>query len=69
MFRTEIVRHIGMYNEEMLLAEEIEFQNRFEAKYKISHIGLPLYRYCQHGDNLTGDSDLYGQFKEKLNEK
>ena len=69
MFKTEVIRQIGMYNEEMLLAEEIEFQKRFEQYHQIVHINLPLYRYCQHDNNLTKDAELYVKFKEKLDEK
>jgi glycosyltransferase involved in cell wall biosynthesis len=68
MFKTEVIKQVGMYNEEMILAEEIEFQKRFEKYYQISHINLPLYRYCQHDGNITKDTGLYEEFKEKIDE-
>ena len=69
MFKTEVIRQIGMYNEEMLLAEEVEFQKRFEKYHQISHINLPLYRYCQHVGNITNNTEMYEHFKDKIDEK
>ena len=68
MFKTEIIKIVGNYDEKMLLAEEIEFRNRVQKLYKIHNIALPLYRYVQHDENITNDIEKYNYFKKKLNE-
>jgi hypothetical protein len=42
-----------MYDEKFLLDEEKELRKRFEKKYNIHRIPLPLYRYRRHNSNLT----------------
>lgn len=66
MFRTEIIKVIGAYNEEMLLGEEVEFRSRLEKEYKIHRIALPLYRYVQHDNNISNNKDLYDYYKGKI---
>ena len=53
IFRTENLIDIGMYDEKFLLDEEKELRKRFEKKYNIHRIPLPLYRYRRHNNNLT----------------
>ena len=45
MFRHENLVEIGLYDEKQLLHEEKELRLRFEKKYSIKRIQLPLYRY------------------------
>lgn len=68
MFRTEIIKVIGMYNEKMLLAEEIDFRNRVMERFKIHRIELPLYRYVQHDNNITNNKELYDYYKDRIDE-
>ena len=55
MFRIEHLINIGMYDEKFLLNEEKDLRIRFEKKYKIIRIELPLYRYRMHENNNTKD--------------
>ena len=59
MFRIEHLIEIGLYNEKFLLHEEKELRNRFEKKYSITRIPLPLYRYRKHSSNMTNDKKKY----------
>lgn len=69
MFRKENLIRIGLYNEEMLLCEDEELRQRYEAKYKIGYVHLPLYRYTKHDQNLTNNVELHNQFRRKLKSK
>ena len=68
MFRTEILKIIGMYHEDMHMGEEIEFLRRFNEKYQLSFVSIPLYRYCIHDGNMTNDKSRYDFFKKKIKE-
>ncbi len=63
MFKTDHLVQIGLYNENFLLHEEKELRTRFEKKYSIDRIPLPLYRYRKHSSNMTNDKK---KFKTKL---
>lgn len=68
MFRTEIIKVTGLYDEKMLLAEEIEFRKRVTEHFTIDRVALPLYRYTQHEHNLTNDDELYKHYIGKIND-
>ena len=53
MFRREHLIDIGLYNPEYRLNEDKELIKRFEKKYKIERLPIPLYKYYLHGDNMT----------------
>ncbi len=63
MFKTSHLLEIGLYNEKFLLHEEKELRARFEKKYSVSRVPLPLYRYRKHTSNMTNDKK---KFKKKL---
>ena len=63
MFKTNHLLEIGLYNEKFLLHEEKELRARFEKKYSINRVPLPLYRYRKHSSNMTNDKKKY---KKKL---
>ena len=44
MFRIENLIEIGLYDDEFLMHEDKELMLRFEKKYKVHRIELPLYR-------------------------
>jgi len=69
MFRKEHLFEIGLYDEEFHCQEERELRIRFEKKYKISRLELPLYRYRRHDKNITNDSNKMEQHRLKLIEK
>ena len=53
MFRREHLIDIGLYNKKYRLNEDKELVERFEKKYKIHRLPIPLYKYYLHGDNMT----------------
>ena len=61
MFKTQNLVEIGLYNEKFLLHEEKELRLRFEKKYKINRVELPLYRYRKHTSNMTNDKKNFDQ--------
>jgi glycosyltransferase involved in cell wall biosynthesis len=65
MFRRTILNEIGMYDTNMLLAEEIEFMQRFKARFELKHVEIALYRYTQRSGSLTSNKELYEAYKEK----
>lgn len=69
MFRMEHLIDIGLYDEDFLAREEEDLRLRFEKKYKIFNIPLPLYRYTKHSSNLTSNNKVMDEHLEKLNKK
>ena len=69
MFKRTILKKVGLYNPEFLLAEEVEFMARFKKHYKLKYIEIPLYRYTQHGNSLTSDVQRYEAYIEKAKDK
>lgn len=59
MFKTDHLIEIGLYNEKFLLHEEKELRLRFEKKYTVTRVPLPLYRYRKHLSNMTNDKKKY----------
>ena len=58
MFYKEHLFDIGLYDESFRCHEERELRIRFEKKYKIQRLDLPLYRYRRHDNNMTNDSEM-----------
>lgn len=69
MFRKKQLIDIGLYDESFRLHEEKELRIRFEKKYNIKRIAIPLYRYRRHSSNITNDPKAMEFHKEKLNKK
>lgn len=69
MFRKDHLIDIGMYDPAFKAREEEDLRARFQEKYKIYNIILPLYRYWKHENNLTNDISLMQEFREKLSKK
>jgi len=66
MFRKQHLLEIGLYDEDFRCHEERELRIRFEKKYKIHRLELPLYRYRRHDNNITNDSDEMDRHLNKL---
>ncbi len=69
MFRIEQLIEIGLYDESFLSREEEDLRIRFEKKYKIHRLELPLYRYRKHEDNMTNNDGQMKYFLGKLKSK
>ena len=69
IFRVEQLIEIGMYDKKFLLHEDIDLRFRFQKKFKINRITIPLYRYRKHSTNITNNKKElkrhYKLFKKK----
>jgi glycosyltransferase involved in cell wall biosynthesis len=66
MFRKEQLLDIGLYDETFLCHEERELRIRFEKKYKIHRVELPLYRYRRHDNNITNNHKEMERHRKNL---
>jgi glycosyltransferase involved in cell wall biosynthesis len=66
MFRREHLIDIGMYDESFRSHEDQDLRIRFEKKYSISRLELPLYRYRRHENNITNDSVAMEHHRQNL---
>jgi len=69
LFKTNHLLEIGLYDEDFLLHEERELRERYEKKYKIHRVELPLYRYRKHSNNMTNNIDAMEHHERKLIDK
>ena len=69
MFRKKHIEEIGLYDESFRLHEERELRIRFEKKYRIHRLELPLYRYRRHEGNMTNDQEAMDWHHQKLIKK
>jgi glycosyltransferase involved in cell wall biosynthesis len=69
MFRKDFLFNIGLYDEDFRAREEEDLRIRWNNKYNIYNIVLPLYRYRMHDNNLTKNSNEMGKHLEMLNTK
>ena len=69
MFRREQMMDVGLYDAALRVAEDVDFRIRFERKYKIQRIDLPLYRYRVHKHNLTLDEMRNQRYLDKVGKK
>ena len=69
LFKTENLFEIGLYDENFKLNEEKDLRIRFEKKYNIYRLRLPLYRYRRHQKNITNDLKKSNIFMSKFNKK
>jgi len=66
MFRKDQLFEIGLYDEAFRYHEERELRVRFEEKYTIHHLELPLYRYRRHENNMTNHRDEMEKYGKRL---
>lgn len=66
MFRKQQLIDIGMYDENFRCHEDQDLRIRFEKKYSISRLELPLYRYRRHENNITNDSEAMEHHRQNL---
>jgi|TARA_Y100000031_G_C8143863_1_gene348934 glycosyltransferase involved in cell wall biosynthesis len=69
MFKSSHLFEIGLYDEDFHLREEREMRYRFEKKYNIYRLELPLYRYRRHENNITNDHEGLELHEKKLKAK
>ncbi len=66
MYKKKLFIKYGMYNPYFRHREEDELRIRLKNKYKIEHLGIPLYRYRLHQSNKTKSNDYSFVFKNKI---
>jgi len=66
MFQKEQLIDIGMYDESFRWQEDRDLRIRFEKKYSIKRLELPLYRYRRHDNNITNDTDAMERHRQNL---
>ena len=69
MFKLEHLIDVGLYDANFLAREDEELILRFNKKYSVSRVQLPLYRYRKHKHNLTNDKNTMKKYNDKLSEK
>ncbi len=69
MFRRKSINDVGLYDETFKCHEDKDLRIRFEAKYRIDKLKIPLYRYRRHALNLTNNNALMEEYEVKLNQK
>lgn len=57
MFRTDYLRQVGGYNEELLCQDGYELWFRIIEKFVVRNIDDIVFEYRRHGENLTGNED------------
>ncbi len=56
MFRKHQLCEIGLYDEDFRYHEDRDLRIRFEKKYTIHRLEIPLYRYRRHENNMTNNA-------------
>ncbi len=69
MFRKDRLVELGLYDESFLMAEDLDLRLRFERRWQMHRVELPLYRYRLHGENMTADTDAYRSHQQRALEK
>ncbi len=69
MFRKDFLYNIGLYDEGFRAREEEDLRIRWQEKYNVYNIILPLYRYRMHDSNLTKNLDEMEKHRELLKSK
>ena len=66
LFKKSHLIDIGLYDETFLKNEDRDLRIRFERKYLIEHLPLPLYRYRRHDNNITNDTESMSFYNDLL---
>lgn len=69
MFRSRQMAEVGLYDTSLRVAEDVDFRMRFEKRYSIERINLPLYRYRMHKQNLTLDEQNNDRYLNMVSKK
>ena len=69
MFKAAHLFEIGLYDEKFRYHEDKDLRFRFEQKYTIDRLDIPLYRYRRHSDNITNNSSAMSHHQKKLIDK
>ena len=65
MFHKQHLFDVGLYDEGFRCHEERELRIRYEKRYSIARLEVPLYRYRRHDNNIT-NNDVEMNLHSKL---
>ena len=68
MFTYESLCNIGFYNENFKMREGHDLLKRYENKYNLYNLPLPLYKYRMHKNNRTNNEEEVAKYDNKLKE-
>ena len=66
MFRLQHILELGLYDEKFKYAEEEAFRKIYLKNYTITRLPVSLYRYRQHKNNRSKNSEMVKYFRSKL---
>jgi len=66
MFKRNDLIQIGLYDENFHCHEDRDLRIRFEQKFNIGRLELPLYRYRKHDNNMTNNQKVLDEYNNKL---
>ncbi len=66
MFRRECLFDLGLYDTKFKMREGHELMKRFEKKFRLAFLELPLYKYRIHTNNRTKDKKKLRYFDKIL---
>jgi len=53
LYKRESLFKTGLYNKKLRYLEDVDFRERYNKKFKVHVVELPLYRYTIHRKSLT----------------
>ena len=66
MFRKECLFEVGLYNDKFKMREGHDLRKRFEEKFSIGHLNIPLYKYRFHEKNRTKNKKNLIKYEKML---
>jgi len=66
MFRKECLFEVGLYNYKFKMREGHDLRKRFEEKFSIGHLNIPLYKYRFHEKNRTKNKKNLIKYEKML---
>lgn len=69
MFRKECLFEIGLYNDKFQMREGHDLRKRFEKKFQVGHLNIPLYKYRFHEKNRTKNKKKLNKYNKLLKKK
>jgi glycosyltransferase involved in cell wall biosynthesis len=69
MFRKECLFEVGLYNDKFQMREGHDLRKRFEKKFQVGHLNLPLYKYRFHVKNRTKNKKKLNKYNKLLKKK
>ena len=66
LFRKECLIDIGLYDKKFKMREGHELRKRFEKKFSIARLNIPLYKYRSHSNNRTQKKKVLKKYDKML---